>query len=262
MTNASTTSAVIRSEDQLPLRFYAHPLKLTLLFLIMASACAIFIWLHFNPNVVGGIAPVAFLSALLFGYGAIAYLTMIILFVIKRRPLLDIDANGCTYSLPFTFGERFLPWDNIASISLATRRVQRSFYTSAISSFTLNAPKSFPTRREKRSFAVSCLSRRTEARPSPSAISSSGPQAPISRICSSESFVWPRISTTRPPPDSVRRYPAQCLLYQTGMLRRVFRRPPCAHPAGAAARDVRATESSKSDALTWPFRGRRGKRPG
>ena len=149
MTNASTTKAVIRSEDQLPLRFYAHPLKLTLLFLIMASVCAIFIWLLFNPNVAGGIAPVAFLSALLFGYGAIAYLTLIILFVIKRRPLLDIDANGCTYSMPFTFGERFLPWDNIASISLATRHAQRSFYTQRYLIVHAERPEELPHAQRK-----------------------------------------------------------------------------------------------------------------
>jgi hypothetical protein len=106
------------ADEAYPLRFYAQPLKVIALFLMMAGVCALAVWLALSPNVPPGGKPAAFFSIPLFGYGAIAYLTLVVQRVIMGRPLLEIDARGWAYAMPFTLGERSLPWDNIASIAL------------------------------------------------------------------------------------------------------------------------------------------------
>jgi hypothetical protein len=117
----SNPDASARSENAYPLRFYANPLKLMFLLIVMLLACACAAIILFLPVATSSVGVgTAYVLLALFGFGVIAYLILIALLVIMRRPLLEIDNRGWTYRNPFTFGERFLAWANIASISIRT----------------------------------------------------------------------------------------------------------------------------------------------
>ncbi|HEX9037416.1 MAG TPA: hypothetical protein VF808_10545 [Ktedonobacterales bacterium] len=116
-----------RSATAYPLRFYAEPRKLIMLFLVMVAVyagCALA--LRISDPTPSAIQRAAIILLMVFtGFGAIAYLILIALFVIGRRPLLEIDSQGWIYRNPFTLSAHLITWDNIASVSLATYKPYR-----------------------------------------------------------------------------------------------------------------------------------------
>ena len=115
------------SEGQ-PLRFYAKPLKLVLLFIGSAIFVALGAWMLRTPgtsanpvNVVAAWAAIGF-----FGLCGVVFIIGILHDVVFRRAVLEIDAQGWSYSPPLFVKQQTANWRDIDHVAIYRQWARQS----------------------------------------------------------------------------------------------------------------------------------------
>lgn len=109
-----------------PLRFYANPVKLLLYLLIALGFTAGGLWMLQDPTMRANVVKtaVAYVAVVFFGLGTVVLLIVFLVYVVVRRPVLQIDAQGWSYTAPLTMGGQTVNWQDIAHIGIYRQEMQ------------------------------------------------------------------------------------------------------------------------------------------
>lgn len=110
------------------LRLYANPVK-QFLYLLVSGAFVLggLLLLH-DPKVRANPAKTAgaYAAIIFFGLGVVVFLIMILRYTVFRSPVLQIDAQGWSYSPPLLGEALAVPWYNIRAIALLRQKMPRN----------------------------------------------------------------------------------------------------------------------------------------
>ena len=111
-----------------PLRLYANPVKQFLLLLCSAAFVSIGLLMLQDPKVRADASKtaVAYAAVVFFGLGVVVFLIMILRYTVFRSPVLQIDAQGWSYSPPLLGEALAVPWYNIRAIALLRQKMPRN----------------------------------------------------------------------------------------------------------------------------------------
>lgn len=109
-----------------PLRLYVNPVKQFLYLLGALVLTSLGFLMLQDPKVQANPSKAvwAYVAIGLFGLCAVVFLVMIVRFVILRHPVLQIDAQGWSYTPPLNRGGA-VTWDNIGAIALCQQTLPR-----------------------------------------------------------------------------------------------------------------------------------------
>lgn len=115
--------------DSREIRYYASIPKVLLLLI----GSGVFVVLGYGIRNSGANAVIAWLAIVFFGFCALVALTMLVLAVVLRQPLLAIDSTGITARQALTpWKASHVPWPEITRISVYTIRGSRSSSSSQL----------------------------------------------------------------------------------------------------------------------------------
>jgi hypothetical protein len=110
------------------LRIYSNPLKLILYFCASLGFVVAALLLLRDPTfrVNASKTAIAYVAVFFFGLGVIVFFVMLLRDGILRRPALQIDAHGWTYSPSLGFRSQRVSWQDIGGVAIYRQQVRSS----------------------------------------------------------------------------------------------------------------------------------------